>query len=190
MESTNLDSYCGIYCGACDIILTHKTGTKSKLASFWNESTVKAFHQRIGLHNDKNRTFSYQCDGCKGETQFVNCAVCQIRGCAINYNVEHCIDCTKYPCSIIVESRKVETLLPHLKCNHENMEEISKVGIAQWLSIQQEKWKCPKCKAPFSWYTRKCTNCGEDLKKYTFNFSLLNATLLKLGLYLLPWKKK
>jgi hypothetical protein len=42
-ENFNYDSYCGIYCGACDIMMTYKTGRKHKLATFWDESTVRTF---------------------------------------------------------------------------------------------------------------------------------------------------
>jgi predicted amidophosphoribosyltransferase len=81
-------------------------------------------------------------------------------------------------------------LLPHAKSNHTNLETISKVGLAQWLSEQENKWKCPRCKSGFSWYTRKCNNCGENLKKYTFKFTFLQSTILKLGIYVFLDKQK
>jgi len=75
--------------------MTYKTGAKSKLASFWNEKTVKSFQKKIGIHYDENKPFTYKCNGCKGDTQFINCSVCQIRGCAISNKVDHCIDCSE-----------------------------------------------------------------------------------------------
>jgi hypothetical protein len=189
MDNYNYDSYCGIYCGACDIMMSYKTGEKNSLAHFWDERTVKTFQKKIGLHYDENKPFSYRCNGCKSDVLFVNCAVCQIRECAINSKVEHCIDCEKYPCEQIVNSKKLELLLPHLKSNRVNMEEIKKVGITLWLSEQEDKWKCPRCKTGFSWYTRKCKNCEENLKKYSFRFSFLLLSIFKLGIYLMPGKK-
>ena len=81
MDSFNYDCYCGIYCGACDILMTYKTGYKHRPASFWNESTVKTLHNKLGLYYDKNRPFTTKCNGCKSDTLFVNCAVCEIRKC-------------------------------------------------------------------------------------------------------------
>jgi len=190
MDSFNYDSYCGIYCGACDIMMTYKTGCQHRLASFWNESTVKTFHNKLGITYDPNKPFTVKCNGCKTDTLFVNCAVCQIRRSAINNKIEHCIDCNKYPCNLIVGANKVKSLLPHIKNNRINMETIKKVGVTQWLSEQEKRWKCPNCKTNFSWYTRKCMNCGEDLREYTFTFSFLQSMILKLGIYSLSRKQK
>jgi len=190
MDDFNYDSYCGIYCGACDIMMTYKTGKIHKLASFWNESTVKTFQKKTGIPYDENKPFTYKCNGCKSDTLFVNCAVCRIRDCAVSAKVEHCIDCNKYPCNLIVESQKVEPLLPHLKSNHTNMETITKAGITRWLAEQENMWKCPGCKTGFSWYTGKCQNCGKDLKEFTFKFSFWQSTILKLGIYLFSEKQK
>jgi hypothetical protein len=182
MDKFNYDSYCGIYCGACDIMMSYKTGNKHRLASFWNESTVKTFQNKLGLVYDSGKPFSYKCNGCKTDTLFVNCAVCQIRKCAINSKVEHCIDCEKYPCKPIVDSRKMFSLLPHIKSNRNNMEIIKKVGVTQWLSEQEKKWKCPNCNTNFSWYTYKCKNCNNDLKQYSFRFSFLQSLILRLAI--------
>jgi hypothetical protein len=190
MDNYTYDSYCGIYCGACDIMMSYKTGNECRLASFWNERTVKTFQKKTGIRYDENIPFTYKCNGCKSDTLFVNCAVCEIRKCAVNSTIEHCIDCNKYPCKLIIESRKVEPLLPHFRNNHSNMESIRNVGITQWLSEQERKWRCPDCKTGFSWYTRKCRNCGKDLREFTFKFSFLQSAILKLGIYLLPGKQK
>jgi len=190
MENFNCDSYCGIYCGACDIMRTFKTGEKSRLAAFWDERTVKTFQHKLGIGYDDNRPFTYECHGCKSDMLFVNCAVCQIRQCAINSKVEHCIDCEKYPCNLIADSKKIEKILPHLKSNPGNMETIKRSGVSQWLSEQENKWKCPACGKSFSWYTRKCKNCGQDLKKVTFKYSFWKSALLKMSIKFSSGKQK
>ena len=190
MDNFNYDSYCGIYCGACDIMLAYKTGAKYRLAAFWNESTVKTFQYKIGLTYDKSKPFTYKCNGCKTDTLFVNCGVCQIRKCAIDSKIEHCIDCDKYPCKLFVDSRKMDSLLPHLKSNHNNMETIKKSGVAYWLSEQEKKWKCPNCDTSFSWYTYKCKNCGNDLKRYSFRFSFLQSLIMKSAIFVFMPKQK
>jgi len=191
MVSSGCDSYCGIYCGACDIRMTFETGKTRKLALFWNESRVKTFQRKLGLKYDSGKPFTYQCNGCKSDSLFVNCAVCKIRECAINSKVDHCLDCSNYPCNLITDSRKMTSLLPHLKENHLNMETIRNVGVEQWMSEQEKRWKCPECGTGFSWYTKRCTQCGKDLKPYSFRFSFLNSTIMKLGIHLLmPTQKK
>lgn len=190
MDTFNYDSYCGIYCGACDIIMSYKTGEKYRLASFWNESTVKTFQFKLGLVYDTSKPFTYKCNGCKSDTLFVNCSVCQIRKCAINSKVDHCIDCDKYPCKLIVDSRKMVSFLPHIKSNHDNMVAIKKVGITQWLSEQETKWKCPDCNTNYSWYTRKCKNCSNNLKQYSYSFSFLQSLILKLLIFVIMPKPK
>jgi hypothetical protein len=190
LKSYKYDSYCGIYCGACDIMMSYKTGSELKLASFWNEPTVKTFHKKLGIQYDENKPFTYKCNGCKSEVLFVNCSVCKIRECAINERVEHCIDCDKYPCKQIVDSKKIEFLLPHFRCNHTNMETVKRNGTLHWLLEQENKWKCPSCKKGFSWYTRKCKNCGKDLKDFTFKFSKLQSIILKLSISLYSGRNK
>jgi hypothetical protein len=190
MDNYNYDSYCGIYCGACDIMMSYKTGHKFRLASFWDEHTVKTFQKKIGLEYHENKPFTYKCHGCKSDTLFVNCAVCQIRKCAITIGVEHCIDCKKYPCNLINDARRMESFLPHIKSNHINMLSISKFGINQWLLEQEKKWKCPDCNTNFPWYAKKCKNCSKDLKEYSFQFSNLKSLIMKAGIYIFLRKQK
>jgi len=186
----NLDSYCGIYCGACDIMISYKTGKKQRLASVWNENTVKLLHKGLGLKYDESKPFTQECHGCKSGQLFVNCSVCKKRECAISRNVAHCIDCTDYPCDEIRAMQKNASVLPHAKANHANMEAIKTVGVRQWLSDQQNRWKCPKCNMSFSWYSSACNSCGTDLRKYTYRFSFIQFLLLRFGIYMISRRQK
>lgn len=152
MSNYNYDSYCGIYCGACSILMAFKTGYKDKFASYWNDE----------LNHE------IKCQGCKTDTIFENCGkVCKIRKCAINRNMEHCIDCDDYPCNFYNEWLNYSTIfkLPHLKPAPNNLTTIKNVGVDQWLSEQDKKWKCSECQTSFSWFTINCTICGKDLEK-------------------------
>ncbi len=184
MSEFNYDSYCGIYCGACDIMTTYRTGRKGRLASFWNEENVKIFHRAAGIAYNENRAFEMRCRGCKSDDLFVNCKNCLIRKCAIERKIAHCIDCGEYPCVKTRQMKKVEGLLPHVKGNRDNLERIRRAGPEKWLSEQEERWKCPHCSENFSWYTDTCNGCGRDLKKETYRFSFLQAIILKMGLRL------
>ena len=190
MEDFNDDSYCGIYCGACDIMNSYQTGKKQPLALFWNEKTVKSLHKGLGLKYDDSKPFTLECHGCKSGQLFVNCRVCKKRECAISRNLAHCIDCSDYPCDEIRSMQKNAFVLPHVKDNHTNMASIKSVGVEQWLKDQQNRWKCPKCNTGFSWYTSKCNSCGSNLRKYTWRFSSFRLQLLRFGIYLASHSRK
>jgi hypothetical protein len=174
----NYDSYCGIYCGACDIHVAYVTGRKSRFASFFTKSTLKALISMRGIPFQP-ADLELKCHGCKTGTLFINCSDCPIRTCAIAKKVEHCIDCSDYPCKILGARKKMEGMLPHLTTNHENMVMIRKNGLDRWLAEQDEKWKCPECRTRFSWYAGRCASCGRDLRKQAFTLSRVKAAFLK-----------
>jgi hypothetical protein len=171
-------------------MLTHTTGKMRPLAAFWNEKLVRTFQRKLGIPFDEKKVFTYECHGCKSDLLFENCAVCAIRKCAVDKKVEHCTDCGEYPCNQLRESRKMASLLPHLRSNEVNLETIKIRGTQQWLAKQEETWKCPGCKVPYSWYTRRCPECGEDLRKRAFRFTRLQAAMLKLGIALIKPKRE
>ena len=41
----------------------------------------------------------------------------------------------------------------------ENLENINKMGIDQFIKDQHEKYRCPKCGGMISIHNRKCFNC-------------------------------
>lgn len=182
MKYFNYDSYCGIYCGACDIMVAYQTGRRTAFASFWKESTVKAIQQTLGLRYDDSRPFELACNGCKTDSLFVNCRICKIRTCAAGKRLDHCADCGDYPCGLFSEWLKMKLFLPHLKQVPGNMEYIKKHGVNRWLSEQEKKWKCPVCQTGFAWYSSTCENCGHDLKRYTSRFNIIRSGLMKMAL--------
>ena len=166
MSNFNYDSYCGNYCGACSIILADKTGSKDQLASYWTESTLKAYLQVQGIELTAEDNLQLRCNGCKSDTLFINCKHCKIRACAINRKVEHCSECNDYPCQLLKGSllnKDIQGKLPHLKVTSDNLTTIKNVGVEQWLNGQEKQWKCPECHADTSWYMFSCANCGKDL---------------------------
>ena len=184
----NYDSYCGIYCGACDIHVAYATGKKSQFASFFTGPTLKALISLRGIAFQPS-DLELKCHGCKSDTLFINCSDCPIRTCAVAQKVEHCIDCSDYPCKILKTRQKMENMLPHLTTNHENMVVIREHGLDQWLGEQSEKWKCPECQTRFTWYARRCTSCNKDLKDRAFKFSRVKAAILKTAIHLSSFAK-
>jgi hypothetical protein len=115
-----------------------------------------------------NKTDALMCYGCKSDTIFIGCSKCLIRKCAKDkMQVETCFQCTRFPCvryRIFSFIRKLmQKRLPHIRSAYANQACIQDKGIATWLSEQEEQWKCSKCKTGFSWCTKTCTLCGNDL---------------------------
>ncbi|WP_088226162.1 DUF3795 domain-containing protein [Desulfosporosinus sp. FKB] len=151
MSNYNYDSYCGLYCGACDVLMAYKHGYEDKIAP------------NINLEPSQ-----IKCHGCKTDTIFVNCRKCTIRSCAIKKKVDHCINCIDYPCNMqneLLQDFSTKHNLPHLQIIPKNLMTIKNIGIEKWLKEQDQVWKCPECQTDFSWYTHKCIKCGKDLDK-------------------------
>ncbi|MGE5423269.1 MAG: DUF3795 domain-containing protein [Ignavibacteriales bacterium] len=162
----NFDSYCGIYCGACSIMVSYRTGEKDPLANFFNEENVRSFLAMEGHAYPEGEPFEHKCEGCKTNTLFINCRPCQIRACAQEKKVEHCVECRAYPCPLF-EARmcnpQIQQNLPHSKMPVINLDRIKEVGFDQWLTEQEAAWSCPDCGNSFSWYAAVCSKCGREL---------------------------
>lgn len=180
ISNYNCDSYCGLYCGACDVMHACKTGEKDRFAAFWTESRLRSINEAQGITIEED-DLQLKCHGCKSDTVFINCRACEIKKCARSRSVEHCSECSEYPCKIFLGMKDGEKVLPHIKSKQGNLEAIKESGIDRWLIEQEDKWKCPECQTPFAWYSTHCSNCGRNLKKYTYRFSWLNAFFLDLG---------
>lgn len=188
--NNNFDSYCGMYCGACDIQTAYRSGHKDNFSAFWTERVLKAFARAQGTAINAPEDLELKCHGCKSDTLFINCRHCTIRECARDKKVEHCNDCSDFPCTTYRERKKAEGLLPHLTLCRKNMESIKQTGVDQWLAGQEEQWKCPECRTDFAWYADRCQSCGTNLKSSTFNFSFIQSALLKLGISLSALKHR
>lgn len=182
MSERSGDSYCGIYCGACDIRLAGETGRKSRFAAFWDEGTLRRFRERQGTPITSPEQLRLRCSGCKSDDVFVNCGACQLRACARERRVEHCSDCSEYPCATYRGFLSAGSILPHVSHCQANLEAIRAVGVERWTEDQAERWRCPECRAPFSWYAETCGSCGKALGDRSFRFSALRALVMRLGI--------
>ncbi len=190
MENFNPDSYCGLYCGACDIQVSSKTGAKTRFARFWNPKFLRKFIRANGIEISDEDDIKIACKGCKSNEVFINCRYCRIRDCASSKAVAHCSDCAQYPCDKFEEIGKGAGLLPHLRSISENLAEIGKRGAEGWRSGQARRWSCPDCGAQFSWYSDRCPGCGKRLGNKAYKFTFLASLILRGGLKALAKKQK
>ncbi|MEE9379087.1 MAG: DUF3795 domain-containing protein [Candidatus Lokiarchaeia archaeon] len=138
------DSYCGLYCGACEICLVNECGNIEVKAKEWDMklSDVKCF-------------------GCKTHQNSIYCIDCEIKLCAEAKNVEFCHECKEFACSKILDFRNDK--YPHHSVVLKNLKTIKEKGLNNWLIELEKRWKCSRCGTRFTWYDEICKECGEIL---------------------------
>ena len=163
MEDFKYNSYCGLYCGACDILSAYKRAMEK------NEKVKREnLPLELRMHVPENKLDGILCYGCTTDTVFIGCSKCLIRRCAkTRMKVDTCFECRKFPCIRFriwrllwnVMGRK----LPHIRAARVNQACIQENGLTAWLLEQEKQWKCPRCGKAFSWYEKTCSACGADL---------------------------
>ena len=149
------DSYCGLYCGACEVINARTDADKERVIQIFEKNIPDWQATPEEMH----------CSGCKSEDVFVNCAKCPIRSCAQGRRVEFCHECCEYPCMIHTYFKMGAVQIPvlkHIAILERNQAFIKRQGVQKWLEDQEKKWKCPQCGNPFSWYSEQCCDCGRS----------------------------
>lgn len=143
----NPDSYCGIYCGACSILMHGETGRADGFVDCLGGVPARAI----------------ACGGCKSDSRWAGCVTCGFRDCVREKGVAHCADCADYPCKMYGKWQAAANFLPHVREAASSLETIRREGVDGWLAAQKERWSCPGCGAPFSWYKSHCGSCGRSL---------------------------
>lgn len=139
-----LDTFCGLYCGACDVLQANKNGSVEALALAWEMETRQLV-----------------CHGCKSDTNSVYCVDCDIKACAAGKKLEHCFQCADYPCARLVAFRNDDA--PHHSAVLHNLGRLRRQGLEYWLAEQRARWSCPRCGTAFTWYSQVCQACGGTL---------------------------
>lgn len=139
------DAFCGLYCGACDILLANRQRDVEALAHAWKMTPEQL-----------------RCHGCKSDSNAVYCVDCSIKGCAENRQIEWCVHCDDYPCPRVLD-------FAHDDCSHhssvlQNLHAIQTHGVMTWLDTQKTRWSCPRCGKAYTWYDKTCNGCGGPLR--------------------------
>ncbi len=142
--SYRYNTYCGLYCGACEVLKANRNGTLETTARKW-----------------KMKAADLACHGCKSTVLSVYCRNCDIKNCARRMKVGHCVDCAKFPCERIIALNNDQS--PHHSIVLKNLKEIGDVGASAWLRRQDRRWRCKNCGERFSWYAKRCGECGSSV---------------------------
>jgi len=139
------DSYCGIYCGACEFVHAERNGSLEEIA------------KRAGKPADL-----IACHGCKSDMVTKCCTECKVRACAMERGLETCIECEECPCELF-EPFKVGGFYPLYVLMMNNLNTIKRTGLDAYLEERKKRWQCPDCGTSFWWYQKTCEDCGAKL---------------------------
>ncbi|MCK4835488.1 MAG: DUF3795 domain-containing protein [Candidatus Aminicenantes bacterium] len=136
---TEMASYCGLYCGACDIYQKRFSKAGNELKKLLDAYDFKSISKQIpGLEGydtfykvlNTIIFFFGQCFTCRkngGNPQ------CQIRICAREKGYTTCAECPEFVCD------KLKIIVDGYSEAEENLIEIKKIGLGKWCQKQQEK---------------------------------------------------
>ena len=160
----HLAAACGTYCGACPAYLAkHGDDNLKKLRQQMKHASgpgIPPWNWMNGL----------VCDGClSGGRLAGHCQMCNIRLHALKTQEnKRCTDCKDLPChrikSLINMGRYLhrDEYLPNLK-------KMREMGVEKWVKYEEERWRCPKCGMPMSWYDAECVGCGAPRSERLFS---------------------
>ncbi len=144
MTGVRLDAYCGLYCGACLIYQSTRTGDLAAAAA------------ALGRPEE-----GLACDGCRSNRVTAACRACWYRDCPTGKGYTSCAECPEMPCDAL---ESLETRRPHLVEIVDNLRALraqdNASGHARWCAGQGKRWTCPSCGKATWWYETTCAACG------------------------------
>jgi hypothetical protein len=166
----HLAAACGTYCGACPAYLA-KHGDDEPLETRRRKSPTGSANVQKGIP-PSNWMDGLRCDGClSGGVLAGHCRTCDIRLHALNKQTDaRCTGCEELPCSRMTNLVNMGGYL-HRREYLPNLEKIRQVGVQEWVKKEEERWRCPKCSLPMSWYDAECARCGEPRSKQLFSLT-------------------
>jgi len=145
MERNKLAAPCGLYCGACSILIAHRDNNikfKERLAPVYNVTADQI-----------------RCEGCFSDDQFGHCKVCAIRACVVAKGIEGCHQCGDFPCKhieafrIAVGKRVILRAIPAWR----------ELGTERWIEEEEKRYHCPHCGNKLFRGATRCRNCGSQV---------------------------
>lgn len=159
-DKLHLAAVCGTYCGACPAYIA-KHSSEEQLKMRMKERSYSSQSKELKTIPDPGWMDGILCDGCLSGGQIAfHCQHCSIRSCANNkQDVTRCSDCNELPCVRL--KNLINTGLLHRAEYLPNLNKIREMGVKEWIRYEEERWRCPACSMPLSWYDTRCAQCGE-----------------------------
>jgi hypothetical protein len=166
--SEHLAAACGTYCGACPAYLAKHGGDEQLRMRLQRRSSSGPAKAQKGIP-PSNWMDGLVCDGClSGGVLAGHCQRCDVRLHALNtQSGSRCTDCEELPCYRITSLVNMGGYLHRLEYLP-NLKRIREMGVQEWVIKEEERWRCPKCSLPMSWYDAECARCGEPRSKRLF----------------------
>jgi len=160
-----LAAACGTYCGACPAYLARHTADGQIRQKRISPEPVKA--QKGIPPSDWMK--GLLCDGCLSGGQLAgHCQGCSIRLHAMETQKDaRCTNCADLPCYRITGLINMGGYL-HRQEYLPNLKKIGEMGAQEWVKYEEERWRCPRCGNPISWYDAGCINCGAPRSERLF----------------------
>lgn len=153
-EREKLIAPCGLYCGACSILLAGKRRDQRLLEQIAEVLTIQ--------QGQPIRAEDLACDGClSNDVVAIVCRNCELRACALQKGVRHCSECPDSPCQPLADFSKDG--LPHHAEVLESIQRQRKIGFDAWAEEQTLRWRCPACGGDIDWYASQCYQCAATL---------------------------
>jgi hypothetical protein len=103
------------------------------------------------------------CPGCRGDDNLKakTCLMCRIKNCEkiAHGRVRYCFGCDGFPCDRLKHLDK-RYRTTYSMSMIDNLEDIKKVGIRQFVRSEKEKWTCPQCGEIICVHKPQCLSCG------------------------------
>ncbi|MDD4310503.1 MAG: DUF3795 domain-containing protein [Candidatus Cloacimonetes bacterium] len=132
-----LESFCGLYCGACLCNIVKDEGTVAEVA----DKLSKTVEQLT-------------CTNCKTELH----QDCSFVVCCTAKGLNNCSECPELPCEEI--SKFAQDGIKHHALVIPNLLRIREIGLEVWLEEQKQQFTCQTCGTRLSWNTSNCDKCG------------------------------
>ncbi len=163
----HLAAACGTYCGACEAYIA-KHGDDDVAGKRRQVRASSEATDGPKIIPDPDWMDGLRCDGCLGGGELPpHCRGCSIRLCAAErLDDARCAGCDELPCHRITDLMSVGFL--HRGEYLPNLAKMREMGVGTWIAHEEERWRCPQCGLPMSWYDAKCARCGEARSERLF----------------------
>ena len=166
--NASLAAACGTFCGACPAYLAKHTEDEQIRQKRISPETVEA---QKGIPSSSWMK-GLLCDGCLSCSQLAgHCKSCNIRLHALEKQKDaRCTDCGELPCYRITSLINMGGYL-HRQEYLPNLKKIREMGVQEWAKYEEERWRCPQCENPMSWYDAECIKCRAPRSERLFSLA-------------------